>query len=199
MKQHLRFASRTGRPSARRGGVRKAALACFLIATACSAAAECRFSISNPEIDYGALYRGELMSQGRAPMFSLSKRELTLTAVCTEATPFVMRFSGDAASTNSYRFATNGNFTIRLSNATVDGSRIDLARSAGAGGALSVPASSVMLTPGAAVAPMAGGHAVSGKVFSAQVEFETHIDEPSTRVRDVTVLQGGGAFELGAS
>ncbi|MCS3509244.1 hypothetical protein [Achromobacter sp. JUb104] len=196
MKGHRQSAIKAGVESLSRRLLTRLALILLLFIAAGAASAECRLSISNPEIDYGALYRGELLAQGRSPMLALNRRDLTLTAICDTVTPLALRFLGDAAGPNSYRFAANGNFTIRLRNATVDGNRIELAQTAGTGGALSSPSASVLLTPGSAVSPVALGQAASGKVFTAQIEFDTCIDEPATRVRDVTILEGGGVFEL---
>ncbi|CAB3743333.1 hypothetical protein LMG3441_05979 [Achromobacter kerstersii] len=197
MKAHPQYATRAAGASKSQGLLARLVLVLFLFGSASAASAECRLSVSNPEIDYGTLYRSELLAQGRSSMLSLSKRELSLTAICDGETPFALRFLGDAVGPNSYRFAVNGSFTIRLSNATVDGSPVELAHASVTGGTQSSPSVSAVLAPGSVISPVSLGQAATGKVFAVQVEFDTSIDEPATRVRDLTFLDGGGAFELG--
>ncbi|MGN7744345.1 hypothetical protein ACTJKT_30775 [Pseudomonas sp. 22526] len=156
-------------------------------------AADCDMRLSNPEVDYGALNRGEMNIRGNVPI-ALGTRQLMLTAVCRQETTLGLRFEGQAADSNSYRFAGKGRFTIKLSNATLDGNAVQLAQTNGAGSGSALAA--VELRPNEAVTAMAQGQRAVGKVFSAQVEIQTFIDETETRARDITVLEGRGELTL---
>ncbi|KRA01267.1 hypothetical protein [Achromobacter sp. Root565] len=159
-------------------------------------AEECRLQLSNPEVDYGALYRGELLSGRSGSTLPLGKRELMLIATCNSPTPFTFRFTGEAATSKSYRFANRGEFTVRMTGATVDGQKMDLALTEGHGAPLQAPANTKFVVPGASVSAWGHGKPATGRVFTAKVEIDTQIDEQMTRVRDVTLLTGHGALEL---
>jgi hypothetical protein len=52
------------------------------------------------------------------------------------------------------------------------------------------------LLPDQTMVVLAAGLPVVGRVFSAQVQVDTYLFDTTTAVRDKTVLEGGGRFEL---
>ena len=159
-------------------------------------AADCDLRLSNAEVNYGDLNRAEMdIGQGLAPI-ALGSRQLTLTAVCRQATTLRLHFDGEAADLDSYRFAGKGRFTVKLKNATLDGAAVQLAQTAGSTGGTAAASTAVQLRPNQTVTAAAQGQRAVGKVFSVQVEIETYIDEAMTRTRDVTLLEGHGALTL---
>lgn len=177
--------------------IRTAWLGAVLAVVANSAfAADCDLRLSNTEVNYGDLNRAEMdIGQGRA-LIALGSRQLTLTAVCRQATTMGLRFDGQAAELESYRFAGKGRFTVKLKNATLDGVAVQLAQTTSATGGTTLASSAVALSQNQSVTAIAQGQRAVGKVFSVQVEIETYIDETMTRTRDVTVLEGRGSFAL---
>ncbi|MFB3305992.1 hypothetical protein [Pseudomonas sp. AMR01] len=159
-------------------------------------AANCDMRLSNPEVDYGALNRGEMELRGNAPI-ALGTRQLTLTAVCRQETTFGLRFEGQRSDSTSYRFAGKGNFTIKLSSATLDGTSVQLAQLSGdAVGKATGASAAIELRPNEAVTAIAQNQRAVGKVFLAQIEIRTYISEAETRARDITTLEGRGALTL---
>ncbi|ROL76555.1 hypothetical protein BLX41_14470 [Pseudomonas protegens] len=154
-------------------------------------AADCEMRLSNPEVDYGTLNRSDMDIRGSVPI-ALGNRQLNLTVVCREETRFGLRFEGQAADLNSYRFADKGHFTITLSNATLDGNTVQLAQ-AGSARPLSP---TELLRPNQVVTTMVQGQRAVGKVFLAQVEIQTYISDTETYARDITVLEGLGRLTL---
>jgi hypothetical protein len=128
-------------------------------------------------------------------MLPLGRRELTLTAICREASPMGLRFDGRPANARSYRFAQSGMFDISVSKAMVDGKAVTLARGDD-GERASVRTSTASIVPDQTVFAMSGGQRVLGKTFVVQVEFDTYIDEAATKLRDVARWQGEGDFSL---
>lgn len=170
--------------------------AVLAMATSGAFAADCDMRLSNTEVNYGELNRAEMdIGQPRAPI-ALGSRQLTLTAVCRQPTTMGLRFDGEAADLDSYRFAGKGRFTVKLKNATLDGNAVQLAQTTGAADGTTAPSAAVALRPNQGVTAIAQGQRATGKVFSVQVEIETYIDETMTRTRDVTVLEGRGALML---
>lgn len=182
------------RPKARSHSARLLGLALTMVAGG-ALAADCDMHLSNAEVDYGSLNRGEMEIRGNAPI-DLGKRQLTLTAVCRQATTMGLRFAGEAADSNSYRFAGKGRFTVKLSNAILDGTTVQLAPTTGSDGASSAQSAALVLRPNERISATAMGMPAVGKVLSVQVEIQAYVDETTTRARDVTSLEGRGALTL---
>lgn len=129
-------------------------------------------------------------------MIPLGARQLTLRAVCRQKTTIRVRFEGEAADSNSYKLAQKGRFTVKLSNATLDGNSVQLARTTSSSDDTSEASVALELHPHESITAIAQGRRAVGEVFSAQVEIQAYLDEGMTRTRDVTSLEGRGALTL---
>lgn len=157
-------------------------------------AADCDMQLSSREVDYGALHRGELTSSARVAAVPLGKRQLTLSVICRQPIAIGLRFDGDPVGADAYRFGGRGSFTVRLSEATVDGRPVQLFAFPGSGG--TGAASSVLMRPDGIIGVTAQGARLTGKAFTFKAEIDTTIDDAATRVRDLSVLEGRGTFRL---
>ncbi|MNJ30658.1 hypothetical protein D3C77_252650 [compost metagenome] len=159
-------------------------------------AADCDIRLSSTEVNYGELNRAQkAIGQGRSPI-ALGRRQLTLTALCRQATTIELRFNGDAADMDSYRLAGKGRFTVRVHNATLDGNPVQLIRATSFANSRTEASVTAELRPNEAAVAVARGQQVVGQIFSAQVEIEAFIDEAMIRTRDITLLEGRGAIIL---
>lgn len=162
---------------------------------------ECRLTLSQSAIEYGQLTRGQLLDYApTADEATLDPRFFTLTASCGNPASMSVFLRGAAASAERFRFAEHGSFTLRLSEARLDGQPVQLSEaSAGGPGPLSAsqPATALQLKPGvgAALATLDGQPAI-GRHFTARVEIHTHIPVEATRVANMQRWQGHGTFEL---
>ncbi|MFP2768851.1 hypothetical protein [Oceanisphaera sp. KMM 10153] len=181
-------------PSIQRTSVRWLAAALALVANL-ALAAECDMQLSSREVNYGALYRGELTTGAAMSAIALGKRQLTLTVACRQPTAMGLRFDATPAGEDAYRFARQGAFTVRLHDATLDGRPVQLA-SRSANGDTGSPSGAAQMKPGGVVVTAAEGAEATGKVFTVQVEIDTRIDDAATRARDISVLEGHGSFHL---
>jgi len=150
-------------------------------------AAECRLSLSRPEVDLGVLrHGGQVAAQG----VLFGKRTLHLNVVCPQDTVIAVRFRGVPAVGQGFRFGHQGYFNLSLQQSVLDGRPVDLAP-------LHHRAErSSQLLPDQAMVVLAAGLPAVGRVFSAQVQVDTYLFNTATAVRDKTVLEGGGRFEL---
>ena len=180
-------------PSAVRRLWRGAAL---LLAAGGAMASDCDLRLSNTEVNYGVLNRGEIDIRGNTTI-DLGVRQLTMTAVCSQVTTMSMRFDGDVADPNSYLFGNKGRFIVKLSNATLDGNSVLLAQISD-GVDVGTASASMQLRPNEGIAAISQGVRAVGRIFSAQVEVQAYIDEGTTRARDVTLLEGRGSLVLDA-
>lgn len=178
-----------------------AAVAALAATPALADDAECKLVLSQPSIEYGQLTRGQLLdyasTSGEA---SLDPRFITLTATCGKPASMSLFLRSAAADTERFRFAEHGGYTVRLSEARLDGQPAYLSEvSAGGPGPLiaSQPEAALQLKPGygAALTSLAGQPAV-GSHLTARVEVQTRIPVEATRVSGVQRWQGRGTFEL---
>lgn len=178
--------------------LRMLALATLLALAASSAhAANCDMQLSNSTIDYGRLNQGALVESSAPPNdVLLGKRRLTLNVVCAEPARLALRFNGAPAPGKGYLFARNGNFTVLMSEATVDGNAVALAKTDASGNPVQAGAAAQYLDPNAGVAAVSGTTAVLGKHLVVSLEIESSLPRSATKLRDATQLEGSGQLEL---
>lgn len=163
-------------------------LALFTLLVAFDARAEnCRLSLSQPRIDYGAIRR-EARVEGAS--FALGPRRVSLNVVCVEPVPMGLRFIG-AADGQGFQFGRQGRFHLSLQHAQVDGHAIGWAAAHLPG----EPASGQLL-PGQTLLARLGGMPMVGRRLTAQLEIDAELPAHALDVRDETPLEGQGSFEL---
>jgi len=170
----------------------------WLVSVAHSAfAADCDMRLSVTAVSYGLLTRDEMSIRGNEPI-DLGRRKLTFRAICNEAQSISLRFEGEAADPSGYRFAGKGMFSLKLSNATLDGSAVQLVQAVSVLGDPSRVANTIDLRPNERVIAISQGRRAVGKVFSATVEVRAYIDDASMQSRDISTLEGDGNLILEA-
>ncbi|WP_248795007.1 hypothetical protein [Pseudomonas sp. MWU13-2105] len=153
---------------------------------------DCRLSLSQSQIELGALRPGGLsLLPGQSELF-LGARRLSLSIACSRPTSMMLRFDGPAAGPQAFRFDRQGRFTVGLSNARLDGQPVTLAAAQGPAEA----AASRLMVPGQSLVVLARDLPAKGQFFSAQVEIDTHLPVSAIRVHDETPVEGRGRFEL---
>jgi len=179
-------------PARVRGAVLSLCLLALTLPMAGEAAAgQCSVSLSQPQVDYGRLLRGELLGEqpGRHEVF-LGTRLSQLNVVCPDAVPMVLRLDGVPAGTDGFRFGQSGSLRLRFKQARVDGQAVVLVQEQ-AGASVSA-----QLRPGVTVVAQSAGRPVTGRTLSAQIEIDTYLPSAATAVRSETRLEGGVRFEL---
>ncbi|MGA8136929.1 MULTISPECIES: hypothetical protein [Pseudomonas] len=164
----------------------------LVLFSAPAGANDCTLSLSQSQIELGALRPGALaMAPGQPDLF-LGTRRLSLNIACPWPTSMVLRFDGPAAGPQAFRFDRQGRFTVGLSNARLDGKPVSLASAQRPAEA----SASHLMAPGQSLVVLARDLPAKGRFFSAQVEIDTHLPVSATRVRDETSVEGRGRFEL---
>ncbi|WDU62461.1 hypothetical protein LRS56_27635 [Pseudomonas poae] len=159
-----------------------------LLAAPQARADNCRLSLNQPRIDYGAMRRDVLM---QGTQMTLGTRTLTLSIVCAEPAAMALRFIGVAADEQGFRFGHQGRFRLSLKHAQVDGRAVSWA-------ATHLPGESAsgLLLPGQILVARAAGVPLTGRRLSAQVDIDTELPADALNVRSETHLEGQGSFEL---
>lgn len=168
-------------------------LACVLCVTHLSVNAQnCQIKLQPATVDYGTLTRaGIVANQASQPLIPLGQRLINIHIVCQQPTQIALLARG-LYGTDGFAFGNNGQFTVNLSNAVLDGVQVNLMRSPNATDA----ASTVLLNPGVKVMPFAAGNVLSGSSLSMQALINTGVTDASTKVREMTIWDGQVIFEL---
>ena len=182
MKLHRRYArvvKRAGLPLA---------LSCMLLATPDAQAENCRLSLSQSHIDYGAIRRDAVVENAAVV---LATRTFNLTVLCVEPAAMALRFVAVPADGQGFRFGREGRLRLRLKHAQVDGRAVGWASA-------QAPDESAkgQLLPGQALVARAAGAPVAGRRLTAQVDIDTELPFDALMVRGEAHLEGRGSFEL---
>ncbi|WP_277591586.1 hypothetical protein [Pseudomonas chlororaphis] len=154
---------------------------------------DCVIQISQPLINYGQVNRTQLFPSGLPVRNALlGKNTISLSAVCDGKSNMALYFRGEAASSDSYRFARTGAFTLKILSAQLDGKSVRMRPTQ----TVSANANEQKLRPGESVAPYDGVHTLAGERLSVLIEVETRIDSEAARVRTEEVWSGSGQFEV---
>ncbi|MGA9704199.1 DUF1120 domain-containing protein [Pseudomonas sp.] len=164
------------------------AVLCTLLAAPHVRADNCRLSLSQPRIDYGAI-RSEALVENASVM--LGTRSLSLSVFCAEPAVMGLRFNAVAADADGFRLGRQGRFRLSLKHAQVDGRAVGWAAAHLPGD----PASG-QLSPGQTLVAQAAGLPVAGRRLTAQVDIDTDLPADAFAVRSETQLEGQGSFEL---
>lgn len=182
MRPHRRYArvvKRAGLPLA---------LSCMLLATPDAQAENCRLSLSQSHIDYGAIRRDAVVENAAVV---LATRTFNLTVLCVEPAAMALRFVAVPADGQGFRFGREGRLRLRLKHAQVDGRAVGWASA-------QAPDESAkgQLLPGQALVARAAGAPVAGRRLTAQVDIDTELPFDALMVRGEAQLEGRGSFEL---
>lgn len=163
-------------------------LLCTVLAAPDVLADNCRLSVSQPRIDYGAI---RTKARVERAALVLATRRLRVNVFCTEPAAMALRFVGVAADGQGFVLGRQGRFRLSLKHAQVDGRAVEWAASDLAG----EPASGQLL-PGQTLVARAAGLPIAGRRLTAQVDIDTELPAEALEVRDETHLEGHGRFEL---
>ncbi|MFC6337168.1 hypothetical protein GIR22_04150 [Pseudomonas sp. CCM 7891] len=151
-------------------------------------AENCLLSVSQPHIDYGVIR--SVRPVERTSIF-LGTRTLHLNVICKAPSPMALRFTGASAGGQGFRFGPQGRFFLSLKHARMDGRAVEwtVAHVPGKSG-------SGRLSPGQALQARAAGIPLVGRRLTVQVDIDTELPAAALAVRNETLLEGLGRFEL---
>ncbi|MGC0788550.1 hypothetical protein WKH27_05815 [Pantoea agglomerans] len=167
-------------------------LAISSLFTAAGAHAECQIQLSETQINYGEMTRGELISR---PGNSLSaaelrmgdERESEITVICDRPTPLTLVFSGPAKDNESYLFGDQGRVTLTLHDVTIDDRPVMIESGGKQAAKMAFMASNPMRF-------RKEGLIASGSTLRAKVTIATWLAASATRVSDRQHWQLNGSF-----
>ncbi|MFJ5235246.1 hypothetical protein ACIP86_00585 [Pseudomonas neuropathica] len=148
--------------------------------------------MSQSEVDYGRLYRGELPDLPAGQYWlNLEVQRLTLTVVCQTPTPIKLNFNAASAGPGVFRLGRQGQFSVRINEALMDGNAAMLTRDT-----YPQPRQEQLFDAAQSIQAQLPGGELASRHFSAQIEVQAQLDIRQLQVRDETPIDGSGAFEL---
>lgn len=178
------------RPSAMRIKIALAAMGALLATSGSAQAAtgECAVTLSQYEIDYGTLQRGEGRHLQNTP---LVPRQVSVDIHCPDMSSMGLWLDGEEAPTGEFRFSNAGRLNVTLKNASIDGRPVQLILTGekNTPSAPSGPQTSLTLSPGQGVLAVDGSHEVKGKSFRVTAEIRGEIEDSAFSVRKSSTLE----------
>ena len=154
---------------------------------------ECQLTLSQSVLDYGLMNRA---IRANAPgERNMGERRLSLNLNCPQPTDMTLFYRAMAATAERFSFAEHGSYTVRMSDAVLDGQPVDLGLISAVGQVPEAAASSLLWRPQQAIVPVRGGVAVQGQSLSAQLELTAWAQEKASQVRDAIVWETTGLID----
>lgn len=155
----------------------------------------CQIHVGQPVVDFGRVppAAGTLALQ-QAPV-PIGKRRFLLTVVCQSNQTMTLSYLAAAASTDRFRFTESGEYTLRVSDATLDGSKVNLGLVRVPGEAPAPITDSLRIPFNASVVPVRNGLAAQGKSWSLWVEAEAWLTAADLHVREEKTWTADGVVD----
>lgn len=154
---------------------------------------ECQLNLSEPRVDFGLINRA--VAQGSAAEHRLGERRLSLTLSCPNPTDLSLFYRGFAGSSERFQFTQRGSYSLRASDALLDGQAVELGLLPGSGQAAVSTGATLGWRPGHGVVPMRAGVPVSGRSLSLQLEISAWARDDALRVSDAVTWDTSGEFD----
>lgn len=157
----------------------------------------CSLSTGTAVIDYGTQYPSQLQNTGDIAMLTPGMQTLNLSVVCPYSQTMRLMFHGERAENANLRYGKDGNVNIRLLDAQLDGSPVQLAPVSPDGVINGDASATVIVQPGNRFAAKThDGQLAKGRSFHARIEIEPVIAASGTRISSRQISETHLTLEL---
>lgn len=162
-----------------------------------AARAECQIQLSESQVNYGQMNRGDLLTLPGNSLTSGELRfaeeyELGVTIHCDRPTPLALQFIGPLKDSDSYRFGKNGRATLILHDVMIDDRQVQIASARNRDVSMAFP-------PGSELWFWKEGGPVTGTTLHGKVSIISWIPSDETRVNERQNWQLNGSFVVGGT
>ena len=154
---------------------------------------ECQLNLSETAVDFGLVNRA--VTQGSAAEHPLGERRLSLTVNCPTPTDLSLFYRGFAADSERFQFTQRGSYSLRASDALLDGQAVELGLVPGSGQPPLSSGATLGWRPEHGIVPMRGGVPVSGRSLSLQLQVSAWARRDALRVSDTVTWDTSGVFD----
>ena len=128
---------------------------------------ECQLNLSETAVDFGLVNRA--VTQGSSTEHLLGERRLSLTLNCPNPSELSLFYRAFAAGGERFQFTPRGSYSLRASDALLDGQAVELGLLPGSGQPAVSSGSTLAWRPDHGMVPMRAGVPVSGRSLSLQL------------------------------
>jgi len=165
-----------------------------LALTASAARAECAIRLSEAQISYAPVTRGELLARVENEFAADELRageaqDIDIAVQCDAPSALALQFIAPAAERASYRFGTAGRTRLVLHDVFIDDRPAEIV-------SLGKEASAMAFTPGETLTFGQGEGAATGTFLRGKVRVISWMPNPATRVSEQTRWTLSGSFRV---
>ena len=154
---------------------------------------ECQLNLSETAVDFDLVNRA--VAPAQAAEHLLGERRLSLTLNCPESTDLSLFYRGLAAAGERFQFTPRGSYSLRVSDALLDGQAVELGLLPGSGQPAVSTGSTLRWRPEHGIVPMRAGVPASGRSLSLQLEVSAWARGDALRVSDAVTWDTSGLFD----
>ncbi len=168
-------------------------LGLLLLSAGALGADECQLHLSETRLDFGLMNRAVALVPSAERL--LGERRARLTLSCPYPMDMSVFYRGLGAGMERFRFTERGSYSLKASEAVLDGQAVELGLLAGVGVAPTVIANALTWRAEHGIVPMRGGVPVNGRSLSIQIDASAWAREDASRVRDAITWETSGLFD----
>lgn len=154
---------------------------------------ECQLNLSETRMDFGLMNRAA--TQGPAAERLLGDRRLSLNLNCPDPADLSLFYRGSAGSGERFQFTQRGSYSLRASDALLDGQAVELGLLPGSGQPAVSTGATLGWRPEHGIVPMRAGVPVNGRSLSLQLEVSAWARDEALRVSDAVTWDTSGVFD----
>ena len=154
---------------------------------------ECQMNLSEPTLDFGLMNRAVAGIPTAERL--LGERRLSLTLNCPNASDMHLFYRAMASSAERFRFTDLGSYSLRVSDAVLDGQAVELGLLAGRGQPVVASGANLLWRPEHGIVPLRAGVPVSGRSLSLQLQTSAWASAAAARVNDAVDWDTRGVFD----
>ncbi|MGU9855966.1 DUF1120 domain-containing protein [Pseudomonas sp. LF245] len=154
---------------------------------------ECQLNLSETAVDFGLVNRA--VTQGSSTEHLLGERRLSLTLNCPNPSELSLFYRAFAAGGERFQFTPRGSYSLRASDALLDGQAVELGLLPGSGQPAVSSGSTLAWRPDHGMVPMRAGVPVSGRSLSLQLLVSAWARDNALRVSDALTWDTSGVFD----
>ncbi|WP_395609043.1 DUF1120 domain-containing protein [Pseudomonas sp. B22129] len=154
---------------------------------------DCQLNLSETTVDFGLMNRA--VTQAMAVENPLGERRLSLTLKCPEPTDLSVFYRGLASGSERFQFTQRGSYSLRASDALLDGQAVELGLLPGSGQPAVSSGAALRWRPEHGIVPLRAGVPAIGRSLSLQLEVGAWAGQDASRVSDAVTWDASGVFD----
>lgn len=154
---------------------------------------ECQLTLSDTTLDFGLMNRAVALAPATERL--LGERRVHLHLNCSNPTDMSLFYRGLAAGAERFQFTERGSYSLRVSDAVLDGQSVELGLFASNGQPPISTGATLGWRPGYGIVPIRGAVPVTGRSLSLQLEASAWASEAASRVNDAVTWDTSGVFD----